>query len=410
MLKTPMLFVTNLHFRKDGNGGQQRTYFLIKELSKHFDLHVLSPYSNSNNLDVDANFIVSKAVRAKKTLIQNRFVFQGFKMLNNILKKYESETALHQSNLETYLLKKQLQEIKHNPKCTNLDTIVFDTLAVVQNVNGLFKNKILNAHNFDSELAQMSIDNKRNNAETTDSELLKNENELNVLQRYEHNIDAYFSEIWVCSKADEVKFKNANPKTNVRFFEIPNGSDIESRTFQDVKEDYKNILFVGTLNYFPNVNGLQWFVENIFGALPKAYTLTIVGKSPNLNDFKFIKPFNNIRLVGEVEDIEAEYKKYDVVVVPLLEGSGTRLKILEAMSYGKLVLSTAKGIEGIDAIDGEHFFEFNSDVDFLNILKHFDDKEQLLKIRKNGRRLMKDRYSWQGVIQKYVEDLEANKL
>ena len=204
--------------------------------------------------------------------------------------------------------------------------------------------------------------------------------------------------------ADALKFKAVNPGTKVQFYELPNGSDTNARQFQPITNTYKKFLFVGSLNYFPNVNGLKWFVETIFKHLPASFELNIVGRSPNQDDFSYLSAYPNVNLIGQVDDVEAYYRTHDVFVVPLLEGSGTRLKILEAMSYGKLVLSTPKGIEGIAARDGIDYLEFNNFESFKsNILKRLDDFEGLETIRKKGRQFIENSYSWETIVENYVK-------
>jgi glycosyltransferase involved in cell wall biosynthesis len=405
MKKESMLFVTKLHFSKDGNGGQQRTYFLIKELSKYYNLYVLSPYTNADKLDIEADFILNKAVSFEKKLRKNKITRLMLKILNILLKQEEATKPIHQSNFATYILKKQLNKLKTKRANQHIDTIVFDTLSMVVNVKaGLFQNRILNAHNFDSELVQMNLDNKIENPGISAVEIESTKKNLEIYKRYEYNIGTHFTEIWVCSVADELKFKAVNPGTKTVFYELPNGSDVTERQFQPITSHYKKFLFVGSLNYFPNVNGVKWFVDTIFKHLPVSFELNIVGKSPNQEDFKYLDNYPNINLIGQVESVEAFYKNHDAFIVPLLEGSGTRLKILEALSYGKLVLSTPKGIEGINAKDGVHYLEFDNFETFkTNIINQLEDFSKLEAIRKHGRQLIEASYSWKKIVENYLK-------
>ena len=404
MTKKSMLFVTKLHFDKNGNGGQQRTYFLIKELSHHYNLFVISPYTAEDNIDIEAEFILNTSVFYRKAFRKNKVINLVYKTLNFLFSTNEKKKSVHQSNFEYYVLRRQLHKFKEQKKHQQVETIVFDTLSSAVDLKpSLYKHRILNAHNFDSELNEMNLELKSKEL-VVDKQALKNiKYHLAILKRYEHNIDAYFTEIWVCSKADEYKFKAANPTSGMMFYELPNGSDPDLRQFQPMKTDnYKKFLFVGSLNYFPNVNGISWFIDDIFKKLPSSFELNIVGKSPNPDDFKYLEQYSNINLIGEVEDVEPFYAEHDVIIVPLLEGSGTRLKILEALSYGKLVLSTEKGIEGIHAKNGLDYIEFSDFESFkTNILDQLDDEHKLESIRKNGRQLIEGSYSWKKIVKNY---------
>jgi len=401
MKQESLLFITKLHFNKNGNGGQQRTYYLIKELSKYCNVFVLSPYSEKNKPDgIRAHCIESNAIKFEKVLRKNKLFRVVLRLFNWVFKYLEPIKPIHQSNFAYFLYTKQLKALKAKLLQHNVKSVVYDTVSVVTEVNWM-EHKILNAHNFDSELYEYKLSAAQNLNERQIDDLKRG---LLKLKRYEYNIDQYFTEIWVCSKDDEQKFRSANKTTGVQFYELPNGSDIEERQFQLIHNNYKKLLFVGSLNYFPNVNGLKWFVEHIFKHLPEDYELNIVGKSPNKEDFKFLEHIKNITFIGEVDSVSPYYKNHDVVVVPLLEGSGTRLKILEAFSYGKLVLSTPKGIEGINANTNEDYFEFKNLESFrTNFLSNINDHEKLKRIRENGRRIIEENYSWTGIVKNYLE-------
>ncbi|BAO76188.1 glycosyltransferase [Winogradskyella sp. PG-2] len=410
MLKEPMLFVTNLHFSKNGNGGQQRTYHLIKELSAYCDLVVLSPYNKTDTevSSISATFIGNQGVQHLKYYRKTFFLRQIFKVVNAFLRTIGTKhtNTIHMAPSASYVLSKQIQKLKQLKKYRALETIVFDTLnTVVYLKKELFSNSILNAHNFDYELVLQQYNSlKESKAKDYKAKLNTTLKQLNQLKALEYNIDNYFNEIWVCSTEDKKKFKNANPSTSVTFYNLPNGSDTDKRTFQTAQHNYKQFLFVGSLNYAPNYKGLQWFVETIFKYLPKHFQLNIVGKSPDQINFKYVKDYDNINLIGEVKDISAAYANHDILLVPLLEGSGTRLKILEAMSYGKLVLSTAKGIEGINAFNGQHYLEFNTLAEFNALIPKFSNTSQLNEMRQHARHLVEESYSWKGIVEKYIKD------
>jgi len=117
------------------------------------------------------------------------------------------------------------------------------------------------------------------------------------------------------------------------------------------------ILFVGTLNYLPNEDGIAYFCSHILPRIrqncPMPVRLQIVGASPgrNITDLTRIHP--GVEVCGSVPDLEPYYAKADLIVVPLRAGSGTRIKILEAFSYRKPVVSTTLGAEGLGVTDGE---------------------------------------------------------
>lgn len=112
------------------------------------------------------------------------------------------------------------------------------------------------------------------------------------------------------------------------------------------------LLFVGSGNYAPYERGLAWLVRDVLprvrGQLPVC--LDVVGAPPSAP-----VAADGVRYLGRVEAVAPHYAAAHVVVVPVFEGSGTRLKIIEAAAFGRPVVSTHVGAEGLPLEPGEHF-------------------------------------------------------
>jgi polysaccharide biosynthesis protein PslH len=140
-----------------------------------------------------------------------------------------------------------------------------------------------------------------------------------------------------------------------RMLVVPNGvdSDFYQPGVVDAAED-NAIIFVGTIDYFPNIDGLHYFVEEILplvqARLPDV-KLYIVGKDPPPEILRFAQQ-TGIVITGYVPDTREYYRRAKAVIVPLRIGGGTRLKLVEAMAMGKPVVSTTVGAEGIEITDG----------------------------------------------------------
>ena len=113
-----------------------------------------------------------------------------------------------------------------------------------------------------------------------------------------------------------------------------------------------SIFFIGALDWLPNQEGLNWFLQNIFGLLLSelpGLEFHVAGRnSPGHFEKKLRHP--NITYHGEVEDARRFIKSYRVMVAPLLSGSGIRVKILETLALGRPVATTSRGMEGIPVI------------------------------------------------------------
>jgi glycosyltransferase involved in cell wall biosynthesis len=134
----------------------------------------------------------------------------------------------------------------------------------------------------------------------------------------------------------------------------PNGAPtVERLTVSPRPPDQPmRLLFVGTGSYVPYERGLAWFVREVLPRIEARVPVTIdvVGHPP-------ARPVeaSAVRYVGRVPSVEPFYSASHGVIVPVFEGSGTRLKILEAIAYGRPVISTGLGAEGLPVVADKHF-------------------------------------------------------
>ncbi len=127
----------------------------------------------------------------------------------------------------------------------------------------------------------------------------------------------------------------------------------------------EELLFVGSLNYLPNADGLEWFIQNVWPRV-QSFTnanITIVGQSPSKHLRKLAQA-PGMNLLSDVADLRPLYERAAIAVVPLRLGAGTRIKILESAALGVPVVTTAIGAEGLEFADGEHCWIANSPTAF----------------------------------------------
>ena len=141
--------------------------------------------------------------------------------------------------------------------------------------------------------------------------------------------------------------------------------------------------FLGSLEWMPNINGLDWFLEKIFPELGDNINLIIAGRNTPKRYFKLQN--KNIKVLGEIDNVEAFYNKVDVVIVPLLSGSGMRIKVIEAMAYKKPIISTSIGAEGINYRNNENIIIQDEENGFLNAITDLiKDRDKADKIAQKG--------------------------
>jgi glycosyltransferase involved in cell wall biosynthesis len=162
----------------------------------------------------------------------------------------------------------------------------------------------------------------------------------------------------------------------------------------------KKILFVGTMNYYPNIDGAVYMVEEIMPLVRKLdpeVRLCIAGKNMPDNIRRLgLEP--GVEIVENPATISAVASECALSVVPLRLGGGTRIKILESFALGLPVVTTSKGCEGLAVEDGRHLIVRDGPEGFAAAVAGLlNDRELCDILRANGRRLAEERYDWQTI-------------
>jgi polysaccharide biosynthesis protein PslH len=172
------------------------------------------------------------------------------------------------------------------------------------------------------------------------------------LKRYELNHLNKYDYLIAVSDRDLKKFKDLGYKNGA--ISSPIGLDLKNYTRISKTNQSKDICFIGALDWMPNMEGLLWFLDNVWPDLHKKFPdikFHIAGR--NTPESLLNKQIENVIIHGEVPDAIEFVSNHGMMVVPLFSGSGMRVKILEGMALGKVVITTTLGKEGIDAVHGE---------------------------------------------------------
>jgi polysaccharide biosynthesis protein PslH len=138
---------------------------------------------------------------------------------------------------------------------------------------------------------------------------------------------------------------------------VRNGVDLVRYAFREEPSTEQRIFFVGDLSWPPNAEGIRWFCEEVWPLLARlspSARVEILGRGAGARLSTLMRnPPAGVAFLGEGDDTRPHWGRAAVAIVPLLEGGGTRLKILEAAACGVPVVSTAIGAEGLDFVAGE---------------------------------------------------------
>ncbi len=308
-----------------------------------------------------------------------------------------SKESYHVSRFVCNDFKTKLIELLQN---NDYDVIQLETLYLTPYINVIkqYSNAIvtMRAHNIEFEIWERI---------TSNTKFLPKKLYLNYLtQKLKHyeiaHLDQYDYLISV-SDRDLKKFKSLGYKNGA--MSSPIGLDIKQYMDNEDSEATNDLCFIGALDWIPNVEGLEWFLANVWPQLSKNHPnlkLHVAGRNTpdkiqNLN-------IKNVVIHGEVPDAIDFVKKYSMMIVPLFSGSGMRVKILEGMALGRVVITTTLGKEGIYAQDGKDLLIADNPEAFISqisqILDSSIDKNMIGDNAKNF------------VIENYDHDKNAEKL
>ena len=276
-----------------------------------------------------------------------------------------------------------------------MDLIHVDMLPLMALLDGVAMRApvVLNAHNVEHELLQ-----QRAAIEPQWPKRLFLRMQTRKLARFERDACRRADRVIACSRADAQVLARLAPHTPVVV--VPNGVDVEHhRPAARAADGPPQLVFVGQMGWFPNRDGVQWFLAEI---LPRVRAqrpdvrFVVVGKSEGLRVPAALR--DAVRLAGFVDDVGAAVDAAAVYVVPLRTGSGTRLKVLEAMAHGKPIVTTTIGAQGIDLVPGHEAFFADSAEGFSEaVVRLLADPAKAAALGAAARAKAQARYDWSAI-------------
>lgn len=378
-----ILWIVPYFFLRVDRGSKLRIWNLYKNLSEKFNILVLSFYEKKiENLPnkLKKNFFV---------LCRDSYLKRNF--LLKIFYTIFSPTPLH---IRNFKIKEGERRIKELGEKENIGVIQADEIYTAQY---LFLvpdcKRILILHNVDSLFFWRSFLHHPNILRKIFFLL-----QFLKMRWYEKKIIPKVDKVFCVSENDKKIFEKIF-KGKVKFDILPNGVDTERiKPLPYVEKPI--LIYVGAMRYYPNFLAVKWFIEKVFPLILKEINecfFYVVGGGIDEKFKKYEKKYP-VKFIGYVENLKEWYEKAKIKVVPLKIGSGTRLKILESMAYGRPVVSTSLGAEGIELEDGENVLIADTPEKFAEkvILLH-KNRNLYEKIRRNARKLVEEKYDWKKI-------------
>lgn len=386
-----ILWITQESILPANTGGRIGVFKRLEQLSKTEEIYLFYPYDNEDEL--------AQISELKKYCAEVHAYSRKKNKLNAIKLLYK-----YPYTVGSRCIKEMQKDIltcieKHNIDIINVD---FPHLCVNLLNSNLSLPIVLNEHNIEWMLyrrisrSQSSLLKKL--AYYVDSFRLKSYEDM-ILK--EIPIKAF---TFVSDKDKRIFIDEHGIKKDI-CFDVPVGSDIRNIKNKQ-PSDTKSIIFVGKMSYGPNEEAAEWFAKKIFPKIIEEISnvkFYIVGKEPS-EKVKMLAS-ENVIVTGSVDSVEPYYEAADLVVIPLQNGGGVKVKLLEAVSFSKPIVSTSVGVEGtiysqnntIPIADDEGSFASCC----IDALKGKGDS-----ISSEAYKVFLEQYTWEGICRKYRKILK----
>ncbi len=325
-------------------GVLQRNYHLIREAARFAELDLVAILKR----DILPNFDEQTATRELRKICRRVDVVRlpvessRLRLLSVAVRSLFTRAPFTVNWADAAVLRDALLRVLAT---TRYDLVYFDTISLAQ-YRGLVLGaaNVLNHHNIESHLLERRLAYEGHPLRRFYFAV-----EARKLRRYETEVAHDFDAHLVVSTLDGERLKGIAP--GVRTAVVANGVDVDYFHPGSAPPEHGHLIMVSGMNWFPNRDAVLFMIREIWPrvaeALPDA-RLTIVGASPPPAVRELAARDARVTATGFVDDVRAYMERAQIYLCPMRDGGGTRLKILDALAMGKVIVSTTMGLEGID--------------------------------------------------------------
>lgn len=368
------------------SGGTLKTWNLVKHWSKHYDLYLITLIKND---DADHE----RAFKSKVSL-GGYFSIEVDKPRTplNFLK-----SLVESDSLNIYRNKDSGVTIKAKQWITLCDVVVIDHYEMMQYAKHQHSKPIvLHTHNAEFVMWQRLAKLQKNPIKK-----LLLAFEANRIKQAEQKYCQRANRVFAAPHDIEMLDPTGKFKDKMHVTYHLGDDSLLKEPAPEFKNTTKEVLFIATLSWEANVDGIVWFLNKIWTLVlakePQAM-LKITGRNPDKRILDAAEKFSSVELTGFVENLVPLYNRARAYVVPLRFGSGIKVKLLNAMYAGVPVVTTEVGCEGLDFENGKHLLLGNDENTFANHVVNLLSNEELYNnLSAQSRALARAKYSWQAL-------------
>lgn len=384
-----ILFIANRIPFPPFRGDKLKIYNLAKRIGENHDVHLVTFCETKEELNYQKEL---SEIFSKINLVYRPKWLSNLTTLSAFLSGLPFQVAYFKSA-------KMKQQLAQMLAVEDYDAIHVQHIRMSPYANAIDKPKIL-----DLPDAFSLYWKRRSEKQNSLFKRLFDGTEAKRLIRYEPILNDFDLGL-VCSEEDQSYLKTTHSMDHISL--LKNGVDIDYFS-QEEGHNYalKNcLLFTGNMDYAPNVDGVLFFMKEIWPELKSDYPqlkFVIAGQRPiaqieNLASEK-------VEVTGFVQDIRTAYSRASVVIAPLRFGAGTQNKVLEAMSMGIPVVCSDIGFEGLGIQSGDGVIKAERKEEFIVAIKKLLDSQELRKeMGEKGREVAVKNYGWDAIAIKLEE-------
>lgn len=332
----------------------------------------------------------------KETKIEHVFVDTKVKALNAL----SNLTSSKSYNIERFYNETFEQLIINTLKESEYDVVLLESLYVSKYVDAIKANSkakiVLRAHNVESELW------KRNAAKQKGVKKLYVNSLAKKLVNYEKSSLNLFDGIAAITASDKEMLKKMGCTIPVEVF--PFGVNIADYAFKESTAGNK-VFHIGSMDWEPNIRGVKWLLDKVWKSVVEAFPeaeLNLAGR--RMPESITSDKNTNLNVLGQVDSAIEFINENNIMVVPLLTGGGMRVKIIEGMILGKLVITTTIGAEGIGYTNNQNIVIADTPLEMKKaIVYYLNNEQEQIKIGEKARELMVKDYDNNNIVANLIE-------
>lgn len=382
------------------SGGKKRTHAMLQEISKQHHVTYLALLAKGQDLDPceeAASYAAEKVWLPWQETPKRSWRFALVLLRNFLLSSLPYA-------LEKYLSKPMSRWLESQLVTDRFDLVVCDFLIPAPNFLKL-KTKVpmvLFQHNMEAMIWKRLAESSKNPIKR-----FYLNNQFQRFSKWEMQLSRLFDGIITVSDDDSRYARDQYRLKNVRGH-VPTGVDVDYfAPRKEILADERTIGFLGSMDWLANIQAVDYFVREIYPKIRRRIPdvrFVVIGRNPpkSISDLASGDP--SITVTGSVEDVRPHLKACDLMVVPLLTGGGTRIKILEAMAMGVPTVSTTIGAEGLELKRGLHLEIADHADEFANVtIDLLSDKQRRQTLADTAHERLVRENGWKMVVDHFLD-------